>query len=122
VKTSVLILSMLFSILSPSAFSKGGASSAGGGDLQCDARIQTIASNIGSWIQGQGPEVGKVDLSSSQNPANGSKPYTLAQYDSAMMKLLAKPLDVSCVSQGTPGIPFWPRQMVILVTKARLSG
>jgi hypothetical protein len=76
----------------------------GGGDLKCDAKIKSISANINSWIKGGGPEVGKLDLSSSTFP-NSSQPYTLAEYDKAMLALLKLPLDSSCVTKGDPGYP-----------------
>jgi hypothetical protein len=75
-----------------------------GGDLQCDAKIQSVTSNIRSWIRDQGPEVGKLDLSSSRDPFSKG-PYGLAGYDSAMLALLGKNLNIDCVAKGDPEYP-----------------
>jgi hypothetical protein len=77
----------------------------GGGDLQCDAKIRSIAANIQSWIEERGPESGKaLDLSSSRNSKTAA-PYTISQYEESMSVLLAKTLDSSCVSRGDRGYP-----------------
>jgi hypothetical protein len=75
-----------------------------GGDIQCDALIKKYASNLEQWIEGNGPEVGKLDLSSSLNPAT-NHPYTYPEYNAGMLSLLKLPLDVSCVSSGDPSFP-----------------
>lgn len=86
------------------AHATGGETGTHGGDIQCDARVKAIATDIAKWIKSGGPEVGQLDLPSSLNGQTG-RPYSLAEYDSRMLDLLDRPLDVSCVSQGEPGYP-----------------
>jgi hypothetical protein len=100
----IFALLISFLIFYP-GISMGGPGSIGGGDLKCDARIQLIAENIQSWIEGFGPESGPgLDLSSSSNPAS-HQPYTVKDYEAAIKSLLAKQLDASCVGKGDKGFP-----------------
>lgn len=75
-----------------------------GGDLACDSKIQTIANDIRLWIENDGAQVGKLNLSTSSHPVH-ARPYTLAEYQESMLDLLRLPLDSSCVTQGDPGYP-----------------
>jgi len=75
-----------------------------GGDVACDAKIQTISNDIRLWIENHGPEVGKLDLSSSVYPGQ-SRPYKLSEYQESMLDLFKLPLDSSCVTEGDSGYP-----------------
>lgn len=77
-----------------------------GGDLKCDARIRAIALNIQNWIADRGAEVGGLNLSTSLFPkSNPSRPYTIAEYNQSMLRLLHITLDSNCVRKGDPGYP-----------------
>ena len=101
-------------LMNPEGFSVAaqGGTSSGGGDIQCDNLIQNLSyqdpkGNLESWIRNGGPKAGKLDLSSSLDPQTGS-PYTYAEYESAMLKLLEefkKSPDINCVRPGDKGYP-----------------
>jgi hypothetical protein len=84
----------------------------GGGDIQCDNLIQNLsfqdpAGNLEAWLKSDAPEAEKLDLSSSFNPQTG-KPYSYAEYSSAMIALLEsfkKYPDINCVSPGDKSYP-----------------
>jgi len=94
----LLTLPLCTALFTPITRANGGSDSHGG-DLQCDAKIQSIAANLRGWIKDQGPALGPLDLSTSTNPATGA-PYTFNQYDHSMLHLLdgyiARPLS-QCV-------------------------
>jgi len=82
-----------------------GPSNGGGGDLACDAKIQNIADNLRSWIKDHGDQSGvQLNLSSSLHPIT-HQAYTFSQYESAMLELLAKPIDANCVRNGDADYP-----------------
>ena len=69
-----------------------GGNGSGGGDLQCDARIKEVTSNLREWFQGFGPEKNSLlDLSSTLNPST-NLPYTKQEYSKAMEAVIAMPL------------------------------
>jgi hypothetical protein len=99
-----LALFLLTSVSLSPAFAQRGGTSSGGGDIQCDAQIKVLASNLSDWINNNGAEIGKLDLSSSLNSSTG-QPYSYSEYKAKMIGLLSLPLNVSCVKQGDSGYP-----------------
>ncbi len=99
-----LLIVLLTCAISTTAFA--GGDQGGGGDIKCDAEIKSIVSNLQWWTQNSGPEVGQLDLSSSQNPnVSPMRPYTEREYERAMLKLYNLPLDSSCVVKGDSDYP-----------------
>jgi len=85
---------------------QSGGKDGGGGDIQCDALIQSDAKVIANWIKKNGPTATKLDLSSSKKPqVSPARPYSISEYEDGMKKLFILPLTASCVSDGQPGYP-----------------
>lgn len=96
----VTLLSFSTLALTGAAQASEGGNGSGGGDLQCDARIKEVTSNLREWFQGLGPEKNSVlDLSSTLNPLT-SLPYTKQEYRKAMEAIIAMPLRSACVHRS----------------------
>ena len=104
VKFQCLLLILSTAICVPFKAIAGGGST-GGGDLECDAKIQDITTNIQTWVTNKGERSGtRLDLSSSVHPKTHTA-YTFSQYETSMLDLLKKPVDANCVSQGDSAYP-----------------
>lgn len=96
----VLALVALASMTLAASLAQAGPGEGGGGDLQCDARIKEVTTNLREWFQGSGPEKNSaLDLSSTLNPATG-RPYTKSEYTEAMAAVIAMPLRSACVHRS----------------------
>ena len=107
-------------LLLASPLARAGNESGHGGDIQCDGAIQLIAQDLRTWIENDGPVVGRLDLSSSLDPKT-TRPFAIPVYETAMKELLGRPLDISCVGQGDPEYPVTVRGSVKICRNEMLA-
>jgi hypothetical protein len=109
----LFVLSVLGLVSCPICFASEGPGGSGGGDIQCEKVIRSIADDLRSWIADRGlnasqltPE-DQIDLSSTTNPST-KKHFTQHEYNQAMEAKLDLPLHVDCrpacdESKNSPG-------------------